>query len=138
MNEEKYIKNKVGQRTPFQVPEGYFDSFAEQLLTKLPEQAEEQSGANPVELKVDHRSKRYARLMVLRPWLAVAACTVAAIFSVSLYLSNGSSSQSDSKEAVKTEQVAHSQKLPHQTYMEAAANYTMTDNDDIYACLSDD
>ncbi len=137
MNEEKYIRNKAGQRTPFQVPDGYFESFTDQMLTKLPEQAEGQMEGNSAEFTVGHHSKGHARILLLRPWLAVAACTMAAIFSVSIYLSNGSS-QSGSNVAVKSEQTAHRKKMPHQTYMEAAANYTMTDNDDIYACLSDD
>ena len=37
MNEEKYIEEKVGRRNPFTVPEGYFDTFADQLMASLPE-----------------------------------------------------------------------------------------------------
>ena len=37
MNEEKYIEEKVGRRNPFVVPEGYFDTFADQMMASLPE-----------------------------------------------------------------------------------------------------
>ena len=37
MNEEKYIEEQVGRRNPFTVPEGYFDTFADQLMASLPE-----------------------------------------------------------------------------------------------------
>ncbi len=34
MRGEKYIEEKVGKRNPFQVPEGYFEQFASQLMQK--------------------------------------------------------------------------------------------------------
>lgn len=36
-NEQNEILNKLGKDPGFRVPEGYFDSFAEQMLDKLPE-----------------------------------------------------------------------------------------------------
>ncbi len=35
--EENILKNKVGMANPFTVPEGYFESFAEQMDKALPE-----------------------------------------------------------------------------------------------------
>ena len=36
-NEEKIIQEKLGNQNPFRVPEGYFDSFADQLMSQIPE-----------------------------------------------------------------------------------------------------
>ena len=36
--EEKYLEDKYGKKQPFKVPNGYFDSFADNLMDKLPEQ----------------------------------------------------------------------------------------------------
>lgn len=41
MNEEKYLEERLTKHNPFQVPEGYFDSFAEQVMNQLPERQQE-------------------------------------------------------------------------------------------------
>lgn len=51
MNEEKYLEERLTKHNPFQVPEGYFDSFAEQVMNQLPERQQE------------------ARRVLLRPWM---------------------------------------------------------------------
>ena len=40
MNEELYIKSRMGDKNPFRVPEGYFDNFAADLMQKLPRKGE--------------------------------------------------------------------------------------------------
>lgn len=40
MRQEDNIKDKVGKRTPYKVPEGYFDSFRSNLMNSLPEYPE--------------------------------------------------------------------------------------------------
>ena len=37
MEEENRILKKVGTRNPFNVPEGYFEGFTQELMDKLPE-----------------------------------------------------------------------------------------------------
>ena len=53
-NEEKYLKERVGQENPFRTPEGYFDQFT----------------AKPVAKKV---------AMPLRHWFYAAACVAALV-----------------------------------------------------------
>lgn len=36
-NDELYLKQKVGNRNPFRVPEGYFEQLTEQVMNNLPE-----------------------------------------------------------------------------------------------------
>ena len=38
INEENYIRSKMGNKNPFTVPEGYFDDFATRMMEMLPEQ----------------------------------------------------------------------------------------------------
>ena len=63
MNEEKYIEEQVGRRNPFTVPEGYFDTFADQLMASLPER-------QPRAKQVWLRPLRYAAAVVCvcEPW----------------------------------------------------------------------
>ena len=37
MNEETYLKENVGTRNPFQVPDGYFEQLTQQVMQQLPE-----------------------------------------------------------------------------------------------------
>lgn len=36
-NEERYIRNKMGDANPFRVPDGYFDSFPSRIMEQLSE-----------------------------------------------------------------------------------------------------
>ena len=45
MTDEEKLINKVGKENPFKVPEGYFESFQQQLLSSLPERT---AAASPV------------------------------------------------------------------------------------------
>ena len=60
IEEEKHLRETVGQRNAFRVPEGYFEQFTAQVMEKLPEQQK-------------------ARTTMLRPWLYAAACSVVAM-----------------------------------------------------------
>ena len=37
MKEEDFIRKKYGSGNPFKVPEGYFEQFTSELMSKLPE-----------------------------------------------------------------------------------------------------
>ena len=112
MNEEKYIQEKVGSRTPFVGPEGYFETFADQLMASLPER-------QPRTKRVWLRPLRYA---------AAVVC-VFAMGALSWFALSPESHQPIQAEAVQ---------LSSDADFEAAADYVMLDNYDIYACLSDE
>ena len=121
-NEERFIEENFGKKNPYRIPEGYFDHFTEQLLSQLPEQP----AAEPV---------RHSRLKVLRPILMAAACLCIAIFSVTIYLNR--SQDAPESAPVATTQSTNSTINEEEDYMDAAADYVMLDNADIYACLSE-
>ena len=109
MIEEKYLKERMTKPNPFRVPEGYFDSFADQVMAQLPER--------------EQKAKR----MTLRPWMYVAACMIAVVFSVTIYFSHVTD------ETMEISQMA----AVSETYMDEAADYAMIDNTEIYACIVD-
>ena len=53
IEEEKHLRETVGTRNAFRVPEGYFEQFTAQVMEQLPEQQK-------------------ARTTMLRPWLYAA------------------------------------------------------------------
>ncbi len=116
-NEEIYIKDRMGKKEPFRVPEGYFDNLVGEVMAKLPERQTEQQKVKPL----------YERL---RPLLYVAACLVFAVLSVTIYLSGDNDESSM--------QIASQSAPQSDTYYEDVADYVMVDNNDIYACLTNE
>jgi len=112
MNEEQYIEQRVGKRNPFCVPEGFFDSFAEQMVQSLPER--------------QPRSKSFW----LRPSsYAIAASVCGLLIGAAVYLHQVDSSQQTHVQVVAVQDQGDSS-------FDEAADYVMLDNQDIYACLA--
>ena len=116
MNEEEYLRTKMGGKNPFSVPEGYFEQLPASIMSRLPERQE---------------VKKPTLFVRLRPVLYAAACLLAVVFSVTLYLN--SSSNEDTATTVIAQEGGISD-----SYVEDAVDYVMADNNDIYACLMGD
>lgn len=115
MNEDAYIREKLGTRNVFTVPDGYFDQLAGQVIGRLP---------------ADDAAPGTAAVRYLRPLLYAAACVALAI-AVGVALHSGTDTAGESLVAGQTEAgTAYSD-----TYMEEMADYAMLDNEDIYASL---
>lgn len=110
--EEKILIEQFGRQNPFRVPEGYFDSLTERVMTQLPER------------------KPKSRLVSLRPWFYAAACFVAvAVLGITYYFHQTDTTQ----QVAATEVVAPTV----DSYVDEAADYAMLDNVEIYACLAE-
>ena len=110
-NEEKYIREKLGQNNPFRVPEGYFDQLTERVMAQLPER----------------RPK--SRLVTLRPWLYAAACVaVVAVMGLTFHFHQSAEEQQMANMTANNTEIS---------YIEEAADYAMLDNAEIYAYLSE-
>ncbi len=121
--EERYLRSRVGKQNPFRVPEGYFDSFAARMTENLPEQ--DGKTAAVVSLR---------RPRVVRMVLYAAACLCIAVLGSVVYWSKLSLQSTESGTAqVVTHTVASTD-----VYVDAVADYTMMDNSDIYAYLSEE
>lgn len=117
MNEENYIIEKAGKRNPFQVPDGYFDTFASQLMQSLPEQ--------PV-------CKPCAKTVRLHSVFYAAASICVLLVCMAVYLLWPASAQTDAVQAQ-----APVYKESDNASFDEVADYVMLDNQDIYACLAD-
>ena len=119
MNEEQYLIEKVGKENPFRVPEGYFDSLASQVMSRV-----DAEGNKPQDMPM---IEKMAKTVWLRPVLYAAASVCALFISVTAY-------QHFTAQPVEntTEQVA----VYSDNSFAEAADYVMIDNQDIYACLT--
>ncbi len=123
IKEEKILRNKFGSENHFTVPDGYFDNFAEQLERQLPEQ-------EPRVVTVS----LWSRLPLRKVAAAVGA--VACLALGALYVVQ--------RTAHNAPKVAHAEAPKHTeetsgttdyASYDAMLDYTMTDNQEIYASL---
>lgn len=113
---DQVLRRKFGSKAPFRVPDGYFDHFANEFMDKLPEQK--------------------ARIVSISPWwhyyrpaMFVAACICGVVMSFGVYL-HTSHFSNEAKINV------HMESLSNNT-IDQMADYTMLDNEEIYASLVD-
>ena len=123
MNEEEYLRSKMGKRNPFTVPEGYFEQLTQQVMARIP--AEEQE-KKPAAKKTIIRQ--------LRPWLYAAACVCVGVFTAGVLFSN---SQSDNSKELQQMASMEQETINYYSdnYIDEEADYLMLDNQEIYACL---
>ena len=123
-NEERYIKEKIGDKSPFRVPEDYFDQLASRVMSQLPEQQE-------LSKKSMQQPRRQARLVALRPWLYAAACVIAiVVLTLTLHFHQ--------RVAEPLEQSMAAVSTPvDDEYIDDIADYVMLDNTEIYAYLAE-
>ena len=118
--EEQFINQKFGKEQPFRVPEGYFDSFADQFMAQLPER-ETRVVALPIR----------SRWQSTRRWVA-AACLTALVVGAGVWgFLRTPDAQPSSTPAM---QMAVSS---YNTEIDQAADYVMMENEDFYAYVSD-
>lgn len=118
MEREEFLEQRLGRKQPFRVPKGYFEDFATQMMDKLPEKE-----VQVVEMK-PRGWHRY------RPFAYAAASVCAAIFCVGAYLHSSTGDE-------QSQQMAKMQQKSSYTAIDEAADYTMMDNADFYAYVSD-
>ena len=120
---EKWLRSHYGNDNPFTVPEGYFESLSDSIMSMLPEQQTH---------VVDMGNNSWRRKIAAA--LAVAA-SVAVIISVSLtvgYRHDAAKLADGSSNAISEQQSAYSD----YTVVDEMANYAMLDNVDMYAYVA--
>ena len=120
---EKWLRSHYGNDNPFTVPEGYFESLSDSIMSMLPEQQTH---------VVDMCNNSWKRKIAVA--LAVAA-SVAVIISVSLtvgYRHDTAKLADGGNNAISEQQSAYSD----YTVVDEMANYAMLDNVDMYAYVA--
>ena len=131
---EKEIQEKYGKGNPFTVPEGYFEQFKADIMTKVHE-----TETRPCET----HSKKHSKVLSLnsgrgKTWMAVAACFCAAVFALSIFLNktiNTDTPQTAQVSSAFVDTSNQSTDFIDAGELEEYAEYAMLDNGDLYACL---
>lgn len=120
-SEELWLKQNFGKKQPFRVPDGYFEQFETQLMEHLPEKA---GNAQVVKMGVWRK---------LRPVITAAACACIAVFGTFFYMNQTFNEAAPAPNPDAGQDMA----TAIYTSIDAAADYAMIDNDDIYALMAD-
>ena len=107
MKEEDFIRKKYGSGNPFKVPEGYFEQFTSELMSKLPEKEMKPVPSMP--------SRRRTRMFLGTYYLQ------------SVIHPNGESPVAQYGETIETEDI----------YMDDVLDYAMVSNHEIALYLTD-
>lgn len=121
--EEKILIDKFGKANHFTVPEGYFESFTDQMMDLLPE-----SEARVIEMRP---ATWWNRLPIKKVAAAVGAVLV--IGAGSLWV--GNHAHSGKENTVSSSSLHHSSTGSEYGTFDQMADYTMMDNQTIYASL---
>lgn len=132
IKEEQILKSKYGTQNCFRVPDGYFDELALHVMASVPES----QAAFDLEPKSVSRGARMVRMWhraAVRK-VAVVACAVLLLGVATIGVSTSFSPSQAGKSAVSTgwtSSMMHSE----DSSFDEVADYTMLDNQDIYASL---
>ena len=121
MKEEDKLLKKIGTENPFRVPEGYFEGFTSDLMSRLPEKEKTDVHREPTTWEK------------VRPWLYMAAMFIGAALIIRVAspgetVSNGQQQQ----------QIAADESDIELEYIRTAIENTMMDDYSLYVYLSDE
>ena len=122
MKTEENLKEMFGRENPFKVPENYFETLADNIISQLPEE----SSARVVKMSV---WKKY------RVHLLAAACVLSVLFSAGIYVSvkeNTKEAQVFDKTRVEVAETT----IEAEDAFDEMADYVMIDKEDMYAYIS--
>ena len=117
MNEEEYLRTRMGNKNPFSVPEGYFEQLTAQVMERLPEK----------------KPAKVATMKHLRPWLYAAACLCVGVFIAAIAFNRQSEDLQGQQQMANVGQ--ENVNYYSDSYIDEAADYAMIDNQEIYSCL---
>lgn len=122
-DEEKLIR-QFGKIESFKVPDGYFEDFTSQLMNKLPEKSHKKG-----------IFKFHPMVWSSRLRGGIAAAVIAATLTIGVYTYFGKFNVVNSYERSSMPQKENLDQV--KSNFDQMADYTMMDNEDIYASLAD-
>ena len=130
MNLEEKLLSEYGNKRPFKLPEGYFDSLGEQIISQMVEVKDDTNNHEKVNIKP---IRRFRPLLIAASFVGLIVVGVA---SINLFQQYQSAEKVETK-VNKLMMQPTSQKKIDSSEMEEAEEYMMIDQDDMYNYLAD-
>lgn len=119
MKEENNLLRKVGSKNPFRVPDGYFEEFAQDLMSKLPEKEY---------LPITEEPTLWQRV---KPWLYMTAMFCGLMLSAKIFV--GNTPQNDFPSITQAE----AESLTDQDWEHIVSHSMMMDDYELYELLTE-
>lgn len=119
MKEEDKLLKKIGTENPFRVPEGYFEGFTSDLMSRLPEKEKTDVYREPTTWEK------------VRPWLYMAAMFVGAALIIRVASTGEPASETQQQLAADDTDI-------ELEYISTAIENTMMDDYSLYVYLTDE
>lgn len=119
MKEENNLLRKVGSKNPFRVPDGYFEEFAQDLMSKLPEKEY---------LSITEEPTLWQRV---KPWLYMTAMFCGLMLSAKIFV--GNTPQNDFPSITQAE----AESLTDQDWEHIVSHSMMMDDYELYELLTE-
>lgn len=116
--EDIKIRNQFGTENHFQVPEGYFDNLAASVMQHIPDDQ-----AKIIKMQTPAWRRHIVAISAAAASVAAAVCLVFALESNPAHSPSHLAAQ-------------HTTMQQDNSNIDAMVNYTMLDNDDMYAYMS--
>ena len=136
MELEKELLSKFGNRRPFKLPDGYFDSLEMRVMSQIASENTKTS----IEKQCSHKNraifnKRLCPLMIAASFVGIMLIGAVAMH----FFKNERNEATAQRNNVSTHTTISTTKenSDNTEYLEEAAEYMMLDNDDVYAYLAD-
>lgn len=121
MKEEDKLLKKIGTENPFRVPEGYFEGFTSDLMSRLPEKEKTDVHREPTTWEK------------VRPWLYMAAMFIGAALIIRV-----ASPGETVSNVQQQQQIAADESDIEMEYIRTAIENTMMNDYSLYVYLSDE
>lgn len=118
--EDVFIEQNFGKTNPFKVPDGYFDGLQSQIMQRIPQDAPRMATLRPT----IWRKARYV--------VAAAACACGLIAATATYISTLSSERESKARTAIAQNSSYNMNA-----IDYVVEYSMMDNEDIYAIVSE-
>ena len=129
MDLEKQLLSEYGNKRPFKVSDGYFDKLSERIMEHI------SIDAGNVEQTHKKNIKLIRRLKPLLMAASIIGFVFLAVLTYRVFLGN-TSLFSDVNETSFEKETSTNEKLTAED-IDEAVDYMMIDEEDMYACLSD-
>ena len=123
MKQLDFTNGHGSRKTPFKVPEHYFEDFATHLMEQIPEETKP-SNVIPIQPKV-------TLLTRIKPYLYLAATICGLYFGIQVFkYQENRLSQKEDATATVTPKAA-------EQYVDDVCDFTMVNDQEVYACVTE-
>jgi hypothetical protein len=129
MKQIDLTNNNKSRKTPFKVPEGYFENFATEMMKQIPETTVTAKPQKAIEVEMSE--PKVTIFTRIKPYIYLAATICGLAFGIKIYQSQKQYYAEKNQTPVTAVSEDQASK-----YVDDACDFMMIDDHDVYACAT--